>query len=85
MSLKVRKVLVPFDFSDHSLAALKRAIELVDPADIYVVNVLPFITAARIHKSIHREVRSYSLLQGDLKHVICFIRLHLKNASRSRN
>lgn len=39
-----KPVVVPFDFSEHGLAALRRAEEMVDnPQQIHVVHVLPFM------------------------------------------
>lgn len=39
-----KPVIVPFDFSEHGLAALRKAEELVDnPQQIHVVHVLPFM------------------------------------------
>lgn len=37
-------ILVPFDFSEHSLAAVAQAIELaVDPLQIHVLHVIPYL------------------------------------------
>lgn len=39
-----KPVVVPFDFSEHGLAALRRAEEMVDdPQQIHVLHVLPFM------------------------------------------
>ena len=40
-----RKVVVPIDFSDPSLAAVDTALELVDdPSHLYLIHVLPLMT-----------------------------------------
>lgn len=48
MSWIIRKpIVVPFDFSDHSQAALKRALAMTDDAtNIYVLHVLPYLVPA---------------------------------------
>lgn len=48
MSWSIRKpVVVPFDFSDHSKSALKRALEIADDAkNVHVVHVLPYLVPA---------------------------------------
>lgn len=39
-----KPVIVPFDFSEHSEVALKRALTLVaDPEQVHVLHVLPFL------------------------------------------
>lgn len=39
-----KPIVVPYDFSEHGMAALRQAIELVDnPQQIHVVHVLPFM------------------------------------------
>ncbi len=46
MSWNIDKpIIVPFDFSVHSLAAVERAVQLAErPSDVHVLNVLPFMT-----------------------------------------
>lgn len=39
-----KPILVPYDFSEHGIAALRKAVELADdPRQIHVVHVLPFM------------------------------------------
>lgn len=40
-----KKILVPFDFSKHSQAAVRRAVEMAeDTSEIYVLHVIPYMT-----------------------------------------
>ncbi|MEZ6136502.1 MAG: universal stress protein [Pirellulaceae bacterium] len=45
MSWNIKQaVVVPFDFSDHAMAALRKMVSIVDsPSQIHVVHVLPFM------------------------------------------
>ena len=45
MAWSIKKpVVVPYDFSEHGMAALRKAIDLVeDPHQIHVIHVLPFM------------------------------------------
>jgi universal stress protein A len=45
MTWQPKKILVPFDFSLHSRAAVRQAIEMAEsPGDVHVLNVIPFMT-----------------------------------------
>ena len=59
--LPKNKVVVPVDFSDHSLAAVDKALELIEsPAHLHAIHVLPVLTdyeAGLIWSNINDEAR----------------------------